>query len=270
MNTLSSEWNLSCSNVELFTLASLLGGVMLVGVPDPFPGWLTEEIEEAMQAARKTLAERGHLTLRPDGQVVMDVATAALVGTLVAPRAVFLLTEATPDKAPRQWACYHRPPLTVLLESEGEALSLKPLEGQSALFEQVVSAWQLGVQKAVRAETLSLPESAMQSEREARTAGEAAMQNALQQAGAGAKNARALARTLSASRRSGALVAMRPRENSWETGGLGMLDGENGLWLLRSFTRQQADWVELIPCSAQKLSAEIEMLLKHFLPQQEA
>jgi len=270
VNTLSSEWNLSCSNVELFTLASLLGGVMLVGVPDPFPGWLTEEIEEAMQAARKALAERGHLTLRPDGQVVMDVVTAALVGTLVAPQAVVLFTETSPDESPRQQACYHRPPLTVLLESEGETLHLGPLEGTSAPYEQIVGIWQVGAQKAVRAETFSLPESAMQSAREALSSGEAAVQKALQQTGAGVKNARALARTLSAPRRNGALVTMRPRKNSWETGGLGMLDGENGLWLLHSFTRQQADWVELIPCSAQKLSAEIEMLLKHFLPRQEA
>lgn len=270
MNTLPEELTFSCSPVELFTLASLLGGEMLVGVPDPFPGWLREEIEEAMQGAQKALAERGHLTLRPDGQVVMDVVTAALVGTLVAPQAVVLLTETLPDGTPNRSAFYYRSPLTVFLKIEGDTWSLRPIEGPDALYEQIVDIWQIGAQKAVRAETFSLPESAMQLAREARSSGEAAVQRALQQAGAEAKNARALARTLSAPRRNGALVAMRPRENAWEIGGLGMLEGENGMWLLRSFTRQQTDWVELKPCSGEELAGEIQKLLRRFLPMLEA
>jgi len=269
MLPVSSEFTLTCSTQELFTLASLLGGEMLIGVPDPFPGWLTEEIEEAMQEARKALAERGHLTLRPDGQVVMDVATAALVGTLVAPQSVVLLTETMPDVTPNQSAFYHRSPLTVFLKNEGNTLSLSPIEEPDALYEQIVDIWQVGAQKAARAETFSLPESAIQSAREARTAGEAAVQRALQQTGAGTKNARTLARTLSTPHRNGALVAMCPRENSWETGGLGMLAGENGMWLLRSCTRQQTNWVELDPCSGKKLAEEIQKLLRRFLPTME-
>jgi hypothetical protein len=62
---------------------------------------------------------------------------------------------------------------------------------------------------------------------------------------------------------------MRNIGKTWEVGGLGMLVEENGLWLLRSSTRQQAKWVEIIPCTAKKLTAEIEMLLKHCLPQAE-
>lgn len=269
MNTLPQEVTFSCSPVELFTLASLLGGEMLIGVSDPFPGWLTEEIEEAMQKARKALAERGHLTLRTDGQVIMDVATAALVGTLIAPQAVFLITEAMPNRILNQSAFYHRSPLTVFLKIESQALSLRVLEEPFALYERIVDIWQVRAQKAVLAETFSIPESAIRSAREARTEGESAVQKALQQIGIGIKNVQSLAHTLSTPHRNGALVAMRPIENSWETGGLGMLDAENGMWLLRSFTRQQTNWVELDPCSGKKLAEEIQKLLRRFLPTME-
>lgn len=59
---LPEKMALQCSTIELYTLASLVGGEMLVGVPDPFQGWLREEIELSMQKARQTLIQRNVLS----------------------------------------------------------------------------------------------------------------------------------------------------------------------------------------------------------------
>lgn len=270
LNTLLPEMTISCSIVDLFTLASLLGGEMLIGVPDPFPGWLTEEIDETMVAARQNLVERGYLTLHPNGQVVMDVVVAAQVGTLVAPQTVFLLTVAVPDQLSYQVAFYHRSPLTVAMEKNGDEWRLQPLSELESIPEQIQKNWKIKAQKPVQVEPISLPKKYLELARDAISSGKESVQMRLEESGIDTTSARALALTLMTPRRNGALVAMRPHQNTWEVGGLGVLESENGLWLLRSFTRQQDEWVELIPCSAKKLSAEIEVLLKRFLPSKEA
>jgi len=56
---LSFETSIMLSPPELFTLASLLGGKTLIGIPDPFPGWLSEEIQQTMQSAQSSLGHSG-------------------------------------------------------------------------------------------------------------------------------------------------------------------------------------------------------------------
>ncbi len=264
---LPAEAMLTCSPAELFTLASLLGGEMLVGVDDPFPGWLSEEIEEAAQAARQSLAERGHLTLQPDGRVVMDLLPAALVGAMVQPRTVLLLSAALPDSTARRWAFYRRPPLTVLLEEVQGGYLLRPLEGRQRVEERILEAWQIQAQKAARAASFLLPQQAIEQARQARLQGEEAVRQTLQRLGIAARNARALAATLCAARCNGALVLLTRRGAAWQTDGLGMLDGENGLWQLRS--RPGDNLVELLPCPAGRLRADLQALLNRFWPPDE-
>jgi len=268
MEFLSPEWSFSCSPVELYTLASLLGGEMLIGVPDPFPGWLTEEIQEAMEGAMGSLMASGVLAPRDNGQIVMDVAVAALVGTMIAPQTVFVLT--TTIASPHQLFCrrniYHRPPLTMMMELREEPWTLRFLPDPEAVLQQVRECWRLGSQEAVSASPFALPESVLEQARQVRPAGEQEVREQLEKAGVSAANAAALAHTLVHPIRNGALVAVRAHEGNWDTGGLGMLEGENGLWMLRSFSRQQTQWIECIPRSGEQLMADVETLVHRFLP----
>lgn len=265
MNAILNEMNLSCSTEELFTLVSLLGGDVLVGVPDPFPGWLTEEIAEAMAAAQTTLVEHGYLMALADGKVQMDVLTAAQIGAMAAPQAVFLLTSTVPGEMPRQVVFYHRAPITVLLERNGDQYHLKSLSSENVILSEIKEFWKLDQRKAVDADSISVPQAVLQSVQEIISAGRDKIQKRLEEAGVAKENARALAITLTSSELNGALVSLRPQPNSWDVGGLGILSGENGQWLLRSFSRQQTDWVGLTPSSDEKIIKEIEALLRHYL-----
>lgn len=258
---------LSFSSVELFALASLLGGELLVGIPDPFPGWLTEEISDAMQGAQRTLAERGHLSILEDGRVIVDVTAAALVGAVASPQAVILLTSTSPPQPPLQLGFYIRPPLIVLAESENRGWLLRPVSALEEVLERIRTAWQIGSQRAVRAPAFALPEDALDLARKRIPQGKQAVQECLQQSGVSTTAAAALARTLTSPRRNGALAAVHRRESSWDVDGLGMLEGENGLWLLRMVARQQTRWVDLSPCSAKRLTEEVERLLGRIVPE---
>lgn len=269
MNTPFQEWMLSCSPSELYTLASLLGAEVLIGVPDPFPGWLTEEIQEAMEQALQSLTARGILSSRGEGQVVMDVAAAALVGSLVAPQAAFIITLTQSAHTVRQFNVYHRAPLTVALEPEEERWKLRFLPDTESILRQVQELWNLGHQISAPSLPITLPESIVEEIRQARSGGAAGILNRLAAAGISGEGARALAHTLATARQNGALVAIQNRQGVWNTGGLGMLEGENGLWMLRSFSRQQTPWIECIPRSGEQLMAEVASLVRRFLPPQE-
>jgi len=267
-STASPMPSLVLSPPELFTLASLMGGEMLLGIPDPFPGWLTEEIVEAMEAARQKMVERGLLVLQSDGQIVIDAIVAALIWPIVTPQVVLLLTGGVPDQPSQQISFYHHSPLTVAVELYGEQWNVYPLPDRTSLSEQIRNRWQLREQQGTDAQTFSLPEDALQAALQVLPSEEEVCRS-LQEAGVPPAAARAAARTLTTLRQNGALVAIRRRAELWQTEGLGILEGENGLWLLRSLTRRGHPWVEFTPCPASEIMDEIDALLDRFLPLEE-
>jgi hypothetical protein len=255
----------TCSTSDLYTLAALLGGEMLLGLPDPFPGWLHEEIVAAMQKSQQHLTERGWLAPHPGGGVTMDVLPAALVGAMVQPQSVFLFTISEGSQPPQQQTFYLRPPLTVHLQAVGEDWQLSPLEAAEIL-PRIEKAWALQGQKAGRGERLEFPQAALERGWAAREQGEAAVLEALRADWLSAAQARLLARLLSGAVRRSAVVALRRRGEGWETDGLAMLAGPAGLWKLRALTRSLEERVEAQPLSASALRADLRALVTRFLP----
>ncbi len=263
----AGHFAIPCSVGELYALASLLGGELLIGIPDPFAGWLTEEIREAVQTAHRTLAERQYLRLQED-KVLMDVAVAAMVGAVVEPQTVCLIITAIPGQPPWQANFYYRPPLTVFLEPTAEPVILQALPNPETILEQSLSLWEIAAQKPAPATPFSVPESVLRSVG-GTLPGREEVSRLLEKSGIPPTGAAALADTLAAPRRNGTLVVMRRRRETWDVDGVVMLEGENGLWLLRPFIRQQTDWVECIPCSAERLRDEVERRIGPLLPPEE-
>ena len=262
---------ITCSAQEMLFLAGLLGADTLLGVDDPFFGWLTEEIEEAWQQAQESLVERRFLEIQSDGDVVMDVAVAALVGTCAFPDASFILTY-TPagDQATTRYfhATRH---LAVEQALSGESIStcrLTALEDARTVFERVTEIWQLNGQQAASSGSGVLPEADLTGARLAAVeSGLEAAQMALREAGLDAPVAATLAEALVDPVANGALVALTRRETAWEVAGLGMLEGRNGLWRLRAFIRDGENWVETIPCDATATCEAIRHVMNRVLPE---
>lgn len=265
MAVLPPQTRFTCSSEELFTLAAVLGGETLIGVPDPFPGWLTEEIEAAVNKACENLIRRGYLQ-EQNGALQMDVLVAALVATVAEPDTVVILTAHQPPQMPQQEAFYWRPPLIVHLRHEEEALHLAALSSAEEIPSLVRKAWALEMQQPARAQGFAVLQETLDAVREALGQGEQEAIQVLHRSGVESGNARAFVQTLQTGTRNGALTALRPLETTWQVSGIGMLEGENGLWRLRPFQRQNAEWVECTPCSADDLIAEMQLFLERFLP----
>lgn len=255
-------FEISVSSHELYVLASLLGGDMIIGVPDPFPGWLREEIDAALEQAQGRLIEHQYLQRHSEDQIVIDLVAAGLVGTMIEPQRVLLLSLTHAENSTSLWTAYHRPPLTTWLEgnSHGE-WRLQAIDPET-LPERVAQIWNLKEQKPPPGGSVMIPQDAIQAVRAARYECETALFQLLHHYGAIGENARALAHTLATARQNGALTLLIRQGKGWSMEGLGILEGENGLWLLRQEGPSDHPLVICQPSTAEAVLKEVHILLQ--------
>lgn len=259
---------ITCSAQEMVFLASLLGADTLLGIEDPFMGWLADEIEEAWQQVRTALAGRRFIEIQPDDSIVMDVAVAALVGTCAFPEASFVLTVTLAGEEAEVHYFHLTRHLAVEQTMVAEGCRLTALEDARAIFTRMTNLLGLHEQRAAPGSGgVLLEECLAQARTLADESGVASAQTTLQQAGLDADTAAALAETLACPVRNGALVALARRETTWEVVGLGLLEGQNGLWRLRAFTRHGENRVEAIPCDAAEACQAVRRVMNRVLPE---
>src|SRR5258708_2096121 len=76
-----APWPAAVTPPPLYRLAMVGKASHLLGLEDPFLGCLTEEVEELLGFARRTLAARGQLLLGPDESMALPPAMADLIRT---------------------------------------------------------------------------------------------------------------------------------------------------------------------------------------------
>lgn len=278
--------------LELNVLAGLMGADTLVGVPDPCAGRLAEEVQAAVATAREQLTRQRLLAEDAGGRVVIDAPLALLVGACAFPQASLLLTHTVAsagggDYSTRVYTFHITRQLCVELTSHLPPLcELRAYPDAAAVYRRVVALLGLQDQAAPAAAGGIVPEAALVRARAvaAHTVhGEQATPGAqsergtgvatatLQQAGLDSDTAAALARTLACPVANGSLATLVGRGDGdrgdiWETGGVGFLAGNAGLWRLHPRTRGGDTWVEVRPCTGVELQDELRRVMNQALP----
>ncbi len=265
----SDSPTITCSAIEATFLASLLGANVLLGLEDPFFGWLTEEIEQAWADAKKSLAERKYIATEEDGHIILDTAVAALVGTWAKPDASFIFTF-TPADGKTQIRYFH---LTRHLAVE-QTLVKKPnyqltaLENAAAVYQRILTILNIEDQSAAGTDSVTLLEKELTKIRaHVAKSGVRGAADVLKRSDVKESALRPLAHTFAKPVANSALVALAQRATAWEVAGLGLLEGKNGLWRLRAFKRDDENWVEATPCSAAYARDEIRKVMNRVLPE---
>lgn len=256
---------LHCTGPELIYLCRLAGGETLLGVEDPFPGWLTEEIQAAMEQARQNLEARGTIQVGVDKRIHMDADVKTLLNVITSPRAVFIYTLTLPDAQPVRQVFYWKAPAAVRLQYTDDIYNLDLLANPEAIYQEITRGWSAESQAPPSGETIALPVPVLESVRH--SLAQEALDDAcsiLRGAGATETTVSALIETLRTLRRNGAIVALRPQRQTWYPAGLGLLEGKNGLWGLRSFERYGQMWVEFSPMAASTLPEVLCCLMGRF------
>ena len=266
--TTAVRQSITFSGPEIYYLSASLDAQMVFGVEDPFPGWLTEEIREAMDAARESLAVKGALTVDLAGEVVLDPDLAALVGVLADPDATLLLSEAGPngdeDDAERTWFLGAGRAVELLPDGAG-SYGLATLPEEADFAARILARWGVAAQPAPAGVPGSVPDDVLNAAREQVADGTVAQaRTALEDGGLTAESAASLVQSFQVPLRSASVTALRRGQMEWEAGGIAMLEAGNGLWGLRSFEREGRGWVEITPCNAAALGAKVVDVIARF------
>lgn len=248
---------LSLTVPELLHLAGAVGAETLIGVPDPFAGWLPDQVQESMQQARVRLAERGLCGRTPGGQLALDAGTAATVAVCSYPEVTLVLSQTLAGGAPTEtYFHFTRAAAAELTAQPDGTYALTRYAGRDAVRARVIELLGLGSQApAAGAAVAEVPASVLQEVREGK-----APRRLLQQAGLPPETAEALSSSLEEPVANSALAVLRAA-SAQEAPGLGLLEGQNGLWLLQPVTKAGQLWVQLVPCSGADAAARVAELM---------
>ncbi|HWI52467.1 MAG TPA: hypothetical protein VNT01_10050 [Symbiobacteriaceae bacterium] len=260
---------IACTTVELAFLASLLGADSLIGVPDPFAGWSGDAVEEAWEEVRRALAERRLVTLQSDGAVSIETSVAELVGTCGFAEATFMLTYTAADgtAAGHHFHVIRHSAVELVLSHETVLTCQLSGVDTATVLDRVTEIFRLGDQGAPCVPNGRLTEASLRAARLlAEESGPAAAGELLETVGLCRETAAALAGSLARPLGSGALVAIASDQSDAGVDGLALLEGENGLWLLRNVHEGNARWVDVVPCTAEGLRYFIRSIMNRALP----
>lgn len=260
---------ITCSPVEASFLAGLLGGTALVGMADPFQGWLADEIEAAWADARASLTSRRFIEVQGDGRIVMDIDVAALIAAWAFADVSFLLTCTTAEGRVEECNFHVRQGQAVEQRmTENGTIRLTPLKNVAAVYRRIADRLRLRNQPAATGARASLPEAVLvQARAIAAERGAAAASAVLRQAYLPTATADALAEALATPSLNGALAVLARLEIGWDVAGMGVLEGPSGLWRLRAFSQEGENWVEVVPCDAEGARTDLRRVFNRVLPE---
>ena len=77
-----TTWSVIPSKEELYFLAGLLQKGNLIGIEDPFLGFLAEEMEERLDKAKRSLIKQGYMKAFSEEELIIDFGVAAMVESI--------------------------------------------------------------------------------------------------------------------------------------------------------------------------------------------
>jgi hypothetical protein len=261
------------TGTEAVFLASMLGAGTLLATEDPLAGMLAEEIAGEWERSRAVLKARGYLLEGAGGAVTIDAEVAELLGAWATPDSVIMASykPGSGQGSARDYFLTEAVAVRRTGWSGGYFLEAVPTDGIHGDIEELFG---LAGQPAAPGSQVVLPEALFTEARQvAAERGTEATYTLLSEAfhsqGVSLAALSALSATLAGPHASGSVTAMSKQTTTWEVSGLGVLEGPQGVWRLRSFSRDSRNWVEAIPCDASSMGAEIRKAVNRVLPDHE-
>ncbi|HET6318017.1 MAG TPA: hypothetical protein VFG86_16300, partial [Chloroflexota bacterium] len=234
---------ITCSGVELVALVGLLDGKAVIGIEDPLRGLSRTETDKALVKAREALERRQYLRMASDGFIELDKRVAELVQVVAKPDRsyyAYVIRGAeplSPIESGTRRVFHARGNLGAEVIDAAEA-TVRRLRGRDAIASTVVEFWHITNQPPAGAERATLSQQALHdATRLALEQGSEATLTALRDAGLLPRAAATLADTLVSPIANGALIAFS-LSNQRQTATIGFLEGQNGLWRMRTTAGQ--------------------------------
>jgi len=254
---------------ELALVGRLLDAPSLQLPKDPFDGSSAEEIERALTQAQESLADRRYIQVQPDATVAVDVSVAALVGALAFPESSLIATLMVGEEPPETRQVHFASGLIVEQEQQhDDTYSLTAVRDRETASRRLCEFLRLVDQPASSGEAFALAEAEMGEVRLVVAAeGERAGAVFLEQAGVPSATAASLAQALANSLRYATLLALTWRGGeAQQVDSFALLEGGQGLWLLRPLGRDGESWIKVTPSDASYAIRQVEELTRLVMP----
>jgi len=268
----NNTFALAFTPVELTLVAGSLDVPSLPLPEESFSDWLPEEIDEALQQARESLAARRYIQTQPNGTIAVDTAVAALVGALAFRDSSLVITRLVEQGSGRTRHIYFASGLIVEQEQEQDGkYRLTAVRDREVLTRRLVEFLHLTDQPAPRAQPCTLAEDEIsEARRRVEEEGEKACIGFLESVGVESPTAASLARALAHPVSQSALLALAwEGEEAQRLGGFTLLEGIDGLWLFQSQEHDDRPRLEIIPCNASGAVQQIGSLARLAIPEVE-
>lgn len=257
--------DINLSTPELWLLLSQFGPAVVLGIEDPYLGWLADEVKDAHQKAAQSLLERGLAQPVDSGTIDVDDDLLALTEIIAHPQhtAILQVSSRAGDGAQRYFYLSDtRAVERIDVEDGKQQLNSIPADG--ALVKCLADLMRSGPPRVGRGMAFSLPEETLFKAAEFAAQGdENAIDEALTASGLTDSNAAALklALTHPMANASLAVIINIGKPEVQHVSGFGILESEQDLWLLCPYEDHGKQFVEVRPTDDNGIQRRLEETL---------
>lgn len=249
---------------ELWLLLSQFGPAFVLGVQNPYQGWLTEEIEAAHRQAAVSLLERGLAQAMTAETLDVDDDLMVMARAITHPEHTVILQRSAGDASRQHYFYCADHAVVERVEAGKDKHLVSILASRDALAARILAEIDLTVAAGCRGEAFQMPENALFQASEGMVKGEPQrVEDALKDSGITAEQAAALKEALAATAFNGSIVVIA-NQNDSETQhvrGFGILAGAEDIWLMAPVDGQSQPCIELRPTPAQIVRQKITEIL---------
>ena len=258
-------WSLVFTHYELCLLAGLLKIPNLIGLEDPFSGFLTDEVQDLLEQTIHILVEKGYLEIQPDDSLIMDAGITTLVEALALAKCT-LLASCIDQYGKSRFRLIH---LTVERPVEQEPVTnreivLTAVRDLETLEQRLTDFLNLSAASAAPGPMLTLTEADItEARRLALEEGEETCLAFLNCIRVPSEAVKALATALGEGSGPGSLTVLHREAREMHYGeSLAWLVGCHGAWRIQPLTQQEPVTVRLIPAATTEIQQRITRLVE--------
>lgn len=268
MNELAiTSLSLDFSTQELWFLFSLFGPAVILGVENPYLGWLMDEREEAQKDALHTLVDRDLVRILADDEIAVDDVLARMIEVCANPRHSLILHAQGANASgigERRFVHYGGKLLVEHAILDVQQHRLTAIKDNTALIDYITPLLRLDTSARSEGERFKVNEKTLFEARElCENKKDQEALSLLRESGLDDKIASALVNTLNGpvSNSAAVVVVNRIERDTQHVRGMAILEGEQDVWMMRPYDRNGSAYVEFTPADAKTLKERLAAIL---------
>lgn len=251
------------SNQELYLLGSLLNIPVLVGVHDPYYGWLTEEIQEALPSVQQKLTQRNILHFDDEDIIIIQPDLLPVLQVIASPQIIVATNCMTGIDTTRYLTYYYASDQVVRLSEESTVYSLE-LTDKVDVPKQILTWWGISLESSKSYAAFNIRRSFFDQPGD-NTGGTVKsfshptsdVVTALQLAFVAA---------VKSPQYKISLAVFQAEELYWTVRDLGIITDQSQIWILKPIEQGGDEIIEVVPVSLSQLTRYVEDFIGNMQP----